>query len=227
MQHDFSIKLDPRTASGKQAAKLRQQGLVPSVIYEGQKDTILTQSPAVETTKLVHGAGKHSPVQLILDGKKHLAMIKTIDFDPVKQTVRHVAFHAIKQNDVITAEVPVVLVGAGESPAEKAGLIILQAIEHIEIKAKPADLPESLEVSLEGLATTEDKLTIGDIVLPQGVELADQDPEFKELVIANVYEPAALEAANEAAAGDAEPDEKPEVENGADDTADEQQEKSE
>ena len=201
--HDFSLKLDKRTASGKQAAKLRKTGLVPSVIYEGQEETVLTQSPVVETTKLVHGAGKHSPVHLSLDGKEHLAMIKTIDVDPVSHQLRHVAFHAIKQNEAIEAEVPIILIGVGESPAERAGLVVLQAIEHIEIKAKPADLPEALEVPIVSLATTEDKLTLGDIALPSGVIFADAEQDL-DLVVANVYEPAALEAANEAAAGDAE-----------------------
>lgn len=224
--HDFSLKLSGRTATGKKAAKLRQEGLVPSVVYEGHKDTILTQSPIVETTKLVHGAGKHSPITLTIDGKKHLAMIKTIDVDPVKHSVRHVAFHAIKQNDVITAEVPVVLVGSGESEAEKLGLIILQAIEHIEIKAKPADLPEAIELSVLGLASTEDKLTIADIVLPSGVEFADAEQD-KELVIANVYEPAALEAANEAAAGEATIDDAPVAENGDDEAPASEDAKSE
>ena len=123
--------------------------------------------------------------------------------DPVKHVLRHVAFHTIKTNDIITTEVPIVLVGIGESEAERAGLVILQAIEHIEIKAKPADLPESLELSIINLETTEDKISVGDIKLPSGVEFADIEQDL-ELVIANVYEPSALQAANEAAGGDAE-----------------------
>jgi len=206
---DISLKLSERTARGKQVKKLREEGMVPSVVYGGKAEPMHTQSPLVETTKVVHKAGKHSPVHLVIDGKKKLAIIKNIDVDPMKHRVRHVAFHTIKQNEAITAEVPIHLVGLGESPAEKAGLIVLQAIEHIEIKAKPADLPEALEVPIENLATTEDKLTLGDIKLPQGVEFADTEQDL-ELVVANVYEPSALQAQNEAAAGEAE------IESGAD-----------
>lgn len=202
--NDFALKLQVRTASGKQVVALHHTGDVPSVIYGHDiKDPILAQSPLNETTKVVHAAGKHSPVELTIDGKKQLAIIKSVDLDPVTHRVRHVAFHAIKQNEVIHAEVPVTLIGLGESPAERAGLIILQAIEHVEIKAKPADLPEAIEVSVADLTTTDDKLTIADIKLPTGVEFADAEQDL-ELVIANVYEPAALEAANEAAAGEAE-----------------------
>jgi large subunit ribosomal protein L25 len=211
--HEISLKLDTRTLSGKKVADLRKNGLVPSVIYGGHDEPISTQSAVIETTKVVRAAGKHTPVHLTIDGQKKLAIIKTIDMDPVKHFVRHVAFHAIQQNDVITTEVPIILIGEGESAAEKAGLIILQAIEHIQVKAKPADLPESLEISIVDLATTDDKLTVGDLTLPSGVEFDDNEQDL-DLVIANVYEPAALEAANEAAAGDATIDDEVEAENG-------------
>lgn len=211
--HEISLKLDARTDSGKKVAGLRREGFVPSVVYGGHDEPQSTQSAIVETTKVVHAAGKHSPVHLTIDGKAQLAIIKSIDIDPVKHNIRHVAFHAIKQNDVITTDVPIILIGEGESAAEKAGLIVLQAIETIEIKAKPAALPESLELSIANLATTDDKLTIADLTLPEGVEFADLEQDM-DLVIANVYEPAALEAANEAAAGDATIDTEVEAENG-------------
>lgn len=206
----ISLKLDERTAEGKKLAKLRDSGFTPSVIYGGQEQPIMTQSPQVETSKVVHAAGKHTPINLTFDGKKKLAIIKSIDMDPVKHVLRHVAFHTIKQNDIITTEVPIILVGQGESEAERAGLVILQAIEHVEVKAKPADLPESLEISIINLATAEDKIFVSDIKLPEGVEFADIDQDM-ELVIANVYEPSALQAANEAAGGDAEIEEESEV----------------
>jgi len=212
--NDISLKLDGRTAEGRQVAKLREIGFVPSVVYGGNDKPFSTQSPFVETVKVVHAAGKHTPVNLIIDGKKKLAIIKSIDFDPIKHQLRHVAFHTINQNDIITTEVPVILTGRGESLAERAGLVILQAIEHVEIKAKPADLPESLKLSILELAKEDDRLTISDIELPNGVEFADVDQDM-DLVIANVYEPGALQAANEAAGGDADADAEVEASNGS------------
>ncbi len=215
MSDDISLKLDERTVTGKKVASLRKEGLVPSVVYGATMETAATtQSPVVETTKVAHSAGKHTPVNLTIGGKKQLAIIKSLDFDPVKRMLRHVSFQAISQNEVIETQVPVHLVGMGESLAEKGGLVILQAIEHVDIKAKPADLPESLEVSVLELATPDDKLTISNIKLPKGVEFADLEQDM-DLVIANVYEPAALQAANEAAGGDAEDESAVEAENGA------------
>lgn len=213
--NEFSLKLDTRTASGKKVAGLRREGQVPSVVYGGQDIPVSTQSAIVETTKVVHAAGKHSPVTITINGKKQLAIIKTIDIDPVKHSILHLAFHTINRNDIITTEVPIVLIGEGESAAEKAGLIILQAIERIEIKGKPAALPESIELSIVKLAEAEERLTVADLKLPEGIVFADIDQDL-DLVIASVYEPAALEAANEAAAGDATIDSDVEVDNGAD-----------
>ena len=212
---DISLKLSTRTATGKQATKLRQTGVVPSVVYGGKSKPISTQSDFVETMKVVRAAGKHSPVHLTVDGKKKLAIIKEVEFHPVKHLLRHVAFHTIKQNETITTEVPIVLTGMGESEAEKAGLVILQAIEKVEVKAIPANLPESLELSVKDLATSDDKITLADITLPEGVEFADNEQDT-ELVVANVYEPSALQAANDAAGGDAESEADVEAEHGGD-----------
>ena len=223
--HEISLTLNTRTVSGKKVAQLRRDGFVPSVVYGGHDEPYSAQSAVVETTKVVNAAGKHTPVHLTIDGKKQLAIIKSIDMDPVKHRVLHVAFHAIKQNDVITTTVPIVLIGEGESAAERAGLIVLQAIENIEVKAKPASLPESLELSIIDLATTDDKLTVADLTLPEGVEFNDQEQDM-DLVIANVYEPAALEAANEAAAGSATIDTEVESENGEDTPQDTQAEET-
>ena len=212
---DITLKLDIRTAEGKQVKHIREAGYVPSVVYGGKAEPYSTQSLVVETTKVVHAAGRHTPVHLEINGKKKLAIIKSIDIDPVKHGVRHVAFHTIRQNETITTEVPIILTGEGESAAEKAGLVVLQAIEHVEIKAIPANLPEALELSIVGLASSDDKLTLSDITLPKGVEYADIDQDMT-LVVANVYEPSALQAANEAAGGDAEDVSDVEAENGSD-----------
>lgn len=214
MGDKINLALNMRTEQGKKAAKLRKQGLVPGIIYGHGFEPMMVQSEYNVIEKVVREAGKHTPVYVTVDGKKKIAMIKDVDRDPAKARIRHVSFHAVKASDAVTAEVPIRLIGIGESPAEKAGLIVLQAIETIEIKAKPADLPEALEVSIADLATTEDKLTLEAIKLPSGVQFADAEQDL-ELVLVNVYEPAALQAANDAAGGDAEDESEVEAEKGS------------
>ena len=202
MGDKINLTLQKREEQGKKVQRLRQAGFVPGVVYGQGFEPILVKSEYNVIEKVVRQAGKHTPVHLTIEGKNRIALIKDIDRNPVKSLIRHVSFHAVKANEIVTAEVPIHLVGKGESEAEKAGLIVLQAIETVEIKAKPANLPDALEVSILNLATDEDKITLADIPLPESVEYADAEQDL-ELVVANVYEPAALEAANEAAAGDA------------------------
>ena len=213
MGDKINLTLAVRDQQGKKVSGLRRDGFVPGVVYGEGFDPILVKSEYGVIDKVVREAGKHTPVHITVDGKKKITLIKEIARDPVRSRILNVSFHAVKASDVVHAEVPIHLVGEGESPAERAGLIVLQAIETVEIKAKPADLPDALEVSIAGLATDEDKITLADITLPAGVEYADVEQDL-ELVVANVYEPAALEAANEAAAGDATIDTEVEAENG-------------
>lgn len=215
MGDKINITLNERTEQGKKVARLRKEGLVPGVVYGQGFSPILVQSPYGELEKVIHAAGRHTPVHTTIGNKKRITMIKNVDYEPVKAQIRHVSFHAVKANEVVTAEVPIRLLGEGESEAEKAGLVVLQAIDQVVVKAKPADLPDVLEVSTAGLVSTEDKLTLSDITLASGVEYADNEQDL-DLVLANVYEPAALQAANESAGGDAEDESEVESENGTD-----------
>ena len=213
MGEKITLNIQPRQIHGKKVARLRREGLVPGVVYGASVKAYNIQAAAGEVSKVVAAAGKHTPVQLA-GKKRQIAMIKSVDIHPVKRTIRHVAFHAVRADEPVIAEVPIRLSGTGESEAERAGLVVLQALEKIKVKALPMDLPEALEAPTDGLAKEGDRVTVGDIVLPDGVELvdsddgregtADDDVTVKDLVVANVYEPSALAAANDAAAGEAE-----------------------
>lgn len=225
MGDKVSLKLDERTVHGKKVANLRKEGLVPAVVYGAGIDPISVQVEDGVFVKAYRQAGTHAPIHLTIGSKKKIAMIKDVDRDPVKGSVRHVSFHAVNAKDPVIAEIPVRLIGEGESEAEKAGLIVLQALEKIEVKALPMDLPEAIEVSIAGLKEAGDKVTLADATLSEGVEFvehdsghADDDEEktsVTDLMVASAYEPAALQAANEAAAGDAEDETSVESDNGS------------
>lgn len=225
MGEKITLSLDERSVHGKKVATLRKDGLVPGVIYGQGFAPISVQAAQQVVDKIYRTAGKHHPVYVTISGKKRIAMIKDVDTDPTKNLIRHISFHAVKQNEKIEAEVPVHLIGEGESAAEKAGLIVLQMIDKLEVKAFPMDLPDALEVSIIDLAEAGQRVTVGDITLPANVELVDdianqtEDDEeshsITELVVASVYEPSALAAQNDAAGGDAEDEAEVESDNGA------------
>ncbi|MDR0955677.1 MAG: 50S ribosomal protein L25 [Candidatus Nomurabacteria bacterium] len=199
MSDRISLDVQPRTLTGKKVAELRKQGLVPAVIYGKDFAPVNVQAPLVELNKAVQIAGTHTPLELVLGGKKQTAIIKNVAADRAKNRIQHVSFQAVKASEVVTTEVPIVIVGEDESEAKKAGLLILQNLESLEVKAKTSDLPSQLEVSAANLKAAGDKLTIGDIKLPRGVEIVSHDEDLSGVAVASAVEPAALAAANEAA----------------------------
>ena len=224
MGEKITLNLDERTVRGKKARKLRSDGILPAVVYGANTPSTTVQVAENLFEKAYKSAGKHAPVHISIGSKKRLAMIKDVSRDPVKGTPIHASFHAVRQNDPVVAEVPIHLLGEGESEAEKNGLVVLQAIEHIEVKALPMDLPEALEVSIAGLKEPGDRVTVGDIHVPETVTIVDNDDgregtaddehSVMDLVVASAYEPSALQAANDAAGGDAEDVSEVESDNG-------------
>lgn len=212
----ITLKVAERTVFGKKVKALRREGIVPVVVYGPGMEPKAVQANFNELEKVLKAAGKHTPVHITLDDKKRIAMVKEISLDPSKNRINHVAFHAVRQNKPIEAEVPIHLVGEGESEAEKAGLIILQNIDSIEVRALPLEMPDALEIDITHLKEASEKVLVGDIKLPENVELVehtdgheDEDddeekPSILDLQVASVWEPSALQAANEAAAGPAE-----------------------
>jgi large subunit ribosomal protein L25 len=195
---DTKLALAKREVSGKKVKSLREQGFIPSVVF-GEGEPVLTQSVYNETEKAVREAGYHSPIDLTIDGKAQMVLVKTVDMDPIKRTIRNIEFQAIKANEVVEATTPIKVVNFESSDASKAHLILSLVLEEIAVKAKPANLPEAIEIDASKLAAAGDSLTVADIVLPKGVEFADKELD-KELSIANVYDPAEEAAERDAKA---------------------------
>lgn len=170
----ITLKLTERKEFGKAVKALRRSGVVPANIYERGKESIAVSAPFIEITKVYNAAGKHHPVELTVEGKKHLAMIKDVDLDPVKNTLRHVAFHAVNKNEKVEAEIPVRI--EGEIPAERLSLMVLQNLDTVEVEALPGNLPDELFVPGAKLAEVDDKVFVSDIKAPEGVEILT-DPE--------------------------------------------------
>ena len=191
------LSLAKRELTGKKVKSLREQGLIPSVDF-GEGEPILTQSAYNETEKVLLSAGYHSPIDLDIAGKKQMALVKTVHMNPVKRTIDNVEFQAISANEVVEATTPIEIVNFEQSDASKAHLTILQVMEEIDVKAKPADLPEAI-IDASGLKNAEDGITIADLKLPKGVELADKELD-PEQPVANVYDPAQEAADREAEA---------------------------
>lgn len=204
-QDSISLTLDAREVTGKSVKHLRKEGQVPAVIHDHGKASVIAQGDAVALLKAYRLAGKHHPIELTAGGKKYTAMIKTAEFEPRKHQLNHIVFNAVSAGQKVEAEIPIHArydEGNESSPAERNGLIVLAQLETVQVKAEPSKLPDVLTYDAEKLVEIGDHATVADLIIPADVELITE-PEH---AIATVYEPSALAAANDAAAGDAEPE---------------------
>ncbi|MBQ6510391.1 50S ribosomal protein L25 [Candidatus Saccharibacteria bacterium] len=207
------LKLEKRTVVGKKIKALRASGLIPSVVYGAKKDNIITQSNYNDTEKILKVVGHHSPVNLLIDGKEQMAIVKDVSVDPVSRKIISIDFQAVSATEVVEATTPITIINFETSEASKKHYAILHTLEEIDVKAKPADLPKEVTVDAANMSELDDKITVADLALPKGVELADKELS-PETVIANLYDPAAEAAAREAeeaAAAEAEPTEAADV----------------
>lgn len=192
----ISLTATKRELTGKKVRTLRSEGQTPAVVHHHGKESVHISVEERELKKVYSEAGKHHPVDLTVDGKKYTTLIKEVTHKPASAIVYHTVFQAIKANETTKAEVPIKLVG--EIPAEKKSLLVLQAIETVEIEALPKDLMDVIEVDASSLEEAGDKLHVSDINVPKGVTLL-VDPET---VLAAVETPKDQIAAADAAAAD-------------------------
>lgn len=214
-QDTINLNLEPRQVLGKAVKHLRSVGIVPAVIHDHGKDSVHVQGNGVAMLKVWREAGKHHPVQLKAGDQSYVALIKDAEFDPKKHQLRHLVFNAVDKNQKVEAEIPIrprYDEGNESSPAERNSLIVLTQLEAVQVRAIPTALPDFFEYNAEKLVEVGDHATVADLVVPEGVEILTES----EHAIATVYEPSALQAANEAAAGEAEAEDVASVEAEAD-----------
>ena len=89
---NITIDCQARTVTGHWLNQIKKQGLVPGVIVEAHKDSILIQMAFHMINNLAKKLKKDQEVELNLDGKIIKVLIKDVDYHPVKGDVRHVDF---------------------------------------------------------------------------------------------------------------------------------------
>ncbi len=196
---EVRISAEPRTEFGKGGARrTRRAGKVPAVLYgHGEKPKHIAL-PARELAAAIRHGGMTQVLTIeVSDGTRALALPKAIQRDPIKDIFEHVDLLIVRAGERVTVEIPVVVVG---EPARDT--LVMHEHQTLAIQADATRLPERLEASVEGLAAG-DRVTAGDVKLPQGAELA-ADAELILVVVTAAPTAADLAPEGEAAEGEAE-----------------------
>ncbi|GAA2249418.1 50S ribosomal protein L25/general stress protein Ctc [Herbiconiux moechotypicola] len=199
MSDDNKVSAEIRTEFGKGAARrIRAAKKIPAVIYGHGTEPQHITLPGHQTSLILRKANQ--VLELDIDGKEQLALVKDVQKDPVLQLIEHIDLIVVRKGEKVQVEVPIHL--EGES---FGGTIATQDAAAILLEVEATHIPERLVVSIEGL---EDGTLIHakDVELPRGAVLVTD----ADTVVVGISVPAAVEseenaeAAAEAAAGDAE-----------------------
>lgn len=178
----YTLKAQKRYITKKKVKNLRNSGVIPAAIF-GYNGNFNIQLDRKEFNKIYDKAGNTSVVDIELEGKTHSVYISEVQMNPVTREWIHASLREIKMNEEITASIPLVLVGAEESPAVKnEQMLVILSVNEIELRGLPRKLPSEIKLDVSGFHAN-DTLTVKDIKLPTGVTLVRDDEESMNEVI--------------------------------------------
>ncbi len=190
-----------RTSFGKGAARsLRRTGQTPAIIYGLKTDPIALSLDTRSFTKtLLELQRRNAVVNLEVEGgegagKKHV-LIKEIQVDPIKDSLKHADFYEISLDVPSAFSVPVNY--KGKAAGVDLGGELIVSLTHVSLQANPLDIPDTLELDISSL-NIGDSISCKDIQLPANVTLLDDENKVcvavEALIIAPVSEEDEAEA---------------------------------
>ncbi len=186
-----------RTIGTSSTRRLRASGRIPGVVYGHGTDPMPVSVVAREFRIAMSGeAGLNTLLNLELDGTSHLTLARDIQRHPVKNVVSHVDFLIVRRDEVIAAEVTINLVGEALEVQHGDG-VVDQQLFTLAIKAKPADIPPSVDLDITDLIIG-GSLHVSDLTVPAGVEI---ETEADATVVAG--QPPRVQATDEELAAEA------------------------
>lgn len=201
MSDVLTLTAEARDRAGKGASRaVRREGRVPAVIYGNKEAAVSIHIEEKRLVKLLSsGHFMNSVVELELDGKKHRALPRDVQFHPVNDRPIHVDFLRVSANSLITVNVPVRFENEHASPGLKRGGVLNVVRHEVELKCPAGSIPDDLIVDVTGFDVG-DSIHVSVVKLPKGVTtVIDRD-----FTIATIVAPSGMKSQEDAAEGEAE-----------------------
>ncbi|MBW8826148.1 MAG: 50S ribosomal protein L25 [Acidobacteria bacterium] len=173
-----------RPAGTSSSKRLRLEGRVPGVVYGHGIDPLPVSVDRKGLRAVLHtDAGQNALINLeVGGGTSHLTIVKELQRHPVRNDVVHVDFIVVSRDEVVTVDVPIMLIGEAKQVLANDGTVD-QSMHSLTIHAKPGNIPNEIEIDVSELAIG-DSVRVGDLKLPAGVT-TDVDGE-EPVVVAQV-----------------------------------------
>lgn len=158
-----------RTASGKAAAKkLRQVGSIPAVMYNDKGEATMLEVNEVEFNKIWRSVTPTTSINLVVDGKENLALIKDTEYNIRTDKVLHADFFVPAADEKLVMNIKVHY--SGTPAGVLKGGFKKERNNQIKVKAAIADLPETIIADISKINVSE-ALRVKDLELPSSVEV--------------------------------------------------------
>ena len=158
-----------RTASGKTAAKkLRQVGSIPAVMYNEKGESTMLEVNEVEFNKIWRTVTPSTSINLVVDGKENLALIKDTEYNIRTDKVLHADFFVPAADEKLVMNIKVHY--SGTPAGVLKGGFKKERNNQIKVKAAIADLPETIIADISKINVSE-ALRVKDLELPASVEV--------------------------------------------------------
>ena len=171
MQLEFNA--NKRDGQGTGASRrLRRTGRVPGILYGGAGAAQSIDINHNELFQLLRKEAFYSSVLNVnLDGKKEMCLLRDVQRHPYRPVILHVDFQRIDAAHKIHQKVPLHFVNAEIAPGVKlGGGMVSHVMNDVNVKCLPADLPSFIEVDLKELDAG-NSIHVSQLVLPKGVEV--------------------------------------------------------
>ncbi len=175
-------KLNVNIREGKgtsSARRIRLKDQIPAILYHSGLDAI---SLSVDKKELYKALRTGQVIfEITVKDENQFVLVKDVQYHPVNDNIMHIDFQKVKEDEKISLEVPLRVIG--EAEGVQAGGILVQIVNTITVKCKPTTIPEALIIDVTDLELNS-SLSVKDIQLAADVEIITAE----DLAVVSVQE---------------------------------------
>jgi large subunit ribosomal protein L25 len=171
----IQLHAEPRMLTGKKVKLLRQQDIIPGVIYGRHIDSVAVQFDKKELTAALNRAGTSSTLQVDVTDfpEPYLTIFRDVQHHTILRDVTHVDLQALSLTETVRVSVNIVIVGVSPAVETYAG-VVMQTLQEVEIEALPTDLIPMIEVDISGLTEIGNSISVGDLNVPESITILNE-----------------------------------------------------
>lgn len=162
--------------------QIRKEGFIPAVIYgKGAAAQNVTVNN-LELLKTVRDEGRNAIISLDIDGGETVeVMVHEYQTNPVKRDITHIDFYLVDMLEEMDVTVAIRI--EGEAIGVKDGGILQQPLFELQVRSKPRDIPDDIEVNVAELAIG-DSITVADLPVSDKFTILDESDATVAVVLA-------------------------------------------